>query len=225
MSEINEQGIYDKDTYEEISKVKGRGQMLRVPMSEIVEQMAVDYLNPKSKGPSEFAALVRGIIDYKEKKVSYIRTVPTGKDAFEPEYDPIKQAGDIHQFREKYIDFLDFITNVDPFQSALENQQRITNGGAVKDFEKKKILLLEIPMFWMPNVVDLGKNAWLQSLIRMPAPKLKNKREFQIGEIIKITFTNMSTYDGPKFVKFPVEGSPVFNDRISFGEEVLADIK
>jgi hypothetical protein len=77
----------------------------------------------------------------------------------------------------------------------------------------------------MTNIVDLGKNAWLQSLIRMPAPKLKNKREFLIGEIIKITFTNMSTYSGPKFVKFPVEGAPTFNDRISFGEEVLTDIK
>ena len=216
MSSLKEPDILDKNMWREISEVKGRGQLIRVPMSEIVQQMAIDHLNPKSKDKSNYIAIVRGVIDYREKKISYMRLPPSAKDAYAPGFEPITQTGTLQRFEEKYIDFLDYMTNTDPFHSPLENQQRISDGGIIKNFEKKKILLLEIPTFWSPDVQDLGKNVWLQSLIRMEAPKLKNKREFQIGEIIKVTFANMSNYDGAKFVEFPVEGAAVFDETISF---------
>ena len=204
-AELQEQSVYEINRYEEITRVKGAGQLLRIPLADVLEQMAVDHLSGKGKGASEVPAIVRGIIDYKEAKIIYTRedlmrisslfSTAAAREAM-PLYGPES-----------------ILTNTDPFRSAQDNQQRILSGGNIKDYEKKKILLLEVPMFLMPTVESLGENAWLNSLMRMPVPKLKNKREFMLGEVINITFTNMQSFAGPKFSGRPVEDSQVIDDR------------
>ena len=218
-AELQEQSVYEINRYEEITRVKGAGQLLRIPLADVLEQMAVDHLSGKGKGASEFPAIVRGIIDYKDTKVIYIKEEsPSVVDLFESgqgrrslglgsplSIDDISLAAALGPE--------DILTNTDPFRSAQDNRQRILSGGNIKDYEKKKILLLEVPMFWMPTVESLGANAWVSSLMRMPAPKLKNQKDFMLGEIIKITFTNMQAFAGPKFSGRPVEDSPVIDDR------------
>jgi len=227
-AELQEQSIYEINRYEEITRVKGAGQLLRIPLAAVLEQMAVDHLSGKGKGASEFPAIVRGIISYKDTKVIYIKDEnPSVVDLFSSNrgrsslslgsslsLDNIAiAAAAAPQAITTGLAPHDILTNTDPFRAAQDNQQRILSGGNIKDFEKKKILLLEVPMFWMPTAAALGKNAWLNSLMRMPVPKLKNKREFMLGEIIKITFINLQSLEGPKFSGFPVEDKPVIDDR------------
>jgi hypothetical protein len=204
-AELQEQSVYEINRYEEITRVKGAGQLLRIPLADVLEQMAVDHLSGKGKGASEFPAIVRGIIDYKEAKIIYTRE---DRRAFTSLFSTAAAREAMPLYGPESI-----LTNTDPFRSAQDNQQRILSGGNIKDYEKKKILLLEVPMFWMPTVESLGENAWLNSLMRMPVPKLKNKREFMLGEVINITFTNMQSFAGPKFSGRPVEDSPVIDDR------------
>jgi hypothetical protein len=205
-AELQEQSIDKINRYEEITRVKGAGQLLRIPLADVLEQMAVDHLSGKGKGASEFPAIVRGIIDYKEAKIIYTR-----EDLMR--ISSLFSTAELLAGVERLYGPESILTNTDPFRSAQDNQQRILSGGNIKDYEKKKILLLEVPMFWMPTVESLGENAWLNSLMRMPVPKLKNKREFMLGEVINITFTNMQSFAGPKFSGRPVEDSPVIDDR------------
>ena len=79
--------------------------------------------------------------------------------------------------------------------------------------------MLETPQFYSPTVDDLGRNAWLQCLTKMPMPKLKKDRKIKIGEIIFITFKNLQNFDGPIFRRFPVENAPVFDERFSFSQK------
>ena len=209
-AELQEQSISGINRYEEITRVKGAGQLLRIPLSAVLEQMAVDHLSGKGNAASEFPAIVRGIIDYKNTKIIYIKEEsPSVIDLFATD----RGRRSLNVDLAAALGYEDILTNTDPFRSAQDNQQRILSGGNIKDYEKKKILLLEVPMFWMPTVESLGENAWLNSLMRMPVPKLKNKREFMLGEVIKITFINMQSLEGPKFSGFPVEDSPVIDER------------
>ena len=206
-AELQEQSVYEINRYEEITRVKANGSLLRIPLTDVLEQMAVDHLSGKGKGASEFPAIVRGIIDYKDTKIIYAREDRHAISSL------FSAAGDAEFLAMASQEPSSILTNTDPFRSAQDNQQRILSGGNIKDYEKKKILLLEVPMFWMPTVESLGENAWLNSLMRMPVPKLKNKREFMLGEVIKITFINMQSLEGPKFSGRPVEDSPVIDDR------------
>jgi hypothetical protein len=198
MTDIYEHSVLQRDVYEEaIKRAKaGGGQLIGIPMSDLLEGMAIDYLSPKGSRGSEFPAVVRGIVDYKEKKVKYVSEPPGAKKAF------AKAA--------PQLDFIEFLPNIDPFHSTEEDQQRILNAGFIKNYEKKIMLLLETPNFYSPTVDTLGANAWLQCLTKMPMPKTPKDRKIKIGEIIFITFQNLQIFEGPKFVRFPVEDAPVY---------------
>ena len=209
MTDIHEHSIYTRNIYQDAAKRAKAGDLIRVPLLDILEGMAIDYLAPGGSRGSEFPAIVRAKIDYKEKKVEYIEDAAGSKEA--------------HQKAQKKelakMDFAEFLPNIDPFHSTEEDQQRILNAGFIKDYEKKIMLLLETPQFYSPTVDDLGRNAWLQCLTKMPMPKLKKDRKIKIGEIIFITFKNLQNFDGPIFRRFPVENAPVFDERFSFSQK------
>tara|TARA_R110000737_G_C14559193_1_gene481981 strand:+ start:368 stop:1018 length:651 start_codon:yes stop_codon:yes gene_type:complete len=202
MTDIHEASVYTRNIFADAAKdakAKG-GQIAHVPMSDLLEAIAIDYLSPKGTRGAEVPVIVRGKIHYNKKEVKYIDDPPGAKKTFEQK----------KKLAAPKMPFEEFLPNIDPFYSPADDQQRILNAGFIKNYDKKDMLLLETPNFYNPTVDTLGRNAWLQCLTKMPTPKLKKDREIVIGEVIIITFQNPQTFEGPKFVKFPIEGAKVY---------------
>ena len=188
-----ELSVYDDDVWEDAAKVKiGNADLQYIPAEQIYRQMAIDYLSPSSKRKNEYVAFVRGEIHYKgDEGITY----------------PAKTKKILGS--KSKTDYALMLSNTDPFYSAPEDSQRILNSGAIKDFDKKQILLLEIPLFFSPSVDMLGKNTWLNCLLRMDITNVKNKRDFVSGEIIYVAFANPQNFSGAKFLRRPIEGRSV----------------
>ena len=192
MAGEEEFSVYSEDVWDDAAKVKIGTNLQHIPVDQIYRQMAIDYLSPSSKRKNEYVAFVRGWIEYNH---SAGITYPAKTK---------KLLGSKNK-----VDYASILSNTDPFYSPLEDSQRILNSGAIKDFDKKKILLLEIPLFFSPSVDMLGKNTWLNCLSRMDITNVKNKRDFVSGEIIYVAFANPQNFSGAKFLRRPIEGRNV----------------
>tara|TARA_B100001123_G_scaffold63459_1_gene69696 strand:+ start:3034 stop:3678 length:645 start_codon:yes stop_codon:yes gene_type:complete len=207
---LYEKTAYDEDIWADVSKRNiGSSGLTTVSAQEIYKQMAIDYLSPSSKRKNQYVAIIRAMIGYEDNKVS----CPDPTSNF-------KKLINLKNAFSAEVDYITMLSNTDPFYSPLEDSQRLLNAGAIKDFEKKKILLLETPLFYSPSVDTLGINAWISSLMRMDITNVKKPREFQLGEVIYITFTNPQNFAGARFVDFPVEGKTVM---AGFGLSHLQD--
>ena len=169
-----------KDPTEEAAKLAlAGGDVTAASWVDVVNKVIFAQLTGKPGARSEFPAIIRGMVDY-EKASGF----------------PQSETG---------IDFSEAFSNTDPFYSSIEDGQRIMDGGIIKDFKDKKILFLEVPFFYLPADAHLGDYLWINSLLRMDVTNTKAKRDFAPNEIIYITFANLRSLTGPKFLRFPIE--------------------
>ena len=68
MTDVHEHSIYTRNIYQDAVARAKTGDLIRVPLADILEGMAIDYLAPVGSRGSEFPAIVRAKIEYKEKK-------------------------------------------------------------------------------------------------------------------------------------------------------------
>ena len=99
------------------------------------------------------------------------------------------------------------ISNVDPFYSRDDDEERMLNAGKIKDVKTKIAAYVEVPSFFVPitNMQVCTPSEYYLPLLRVDISKTgkKGARAVKLNELIIIKFGKNMTE--PRFAKYPKE--------------------